>query len=86
MERLCKHPLSPTQLRNAKRQLRGQLVIGTENREQFVLDCAKNFLFRGRPLSVEEVLEKVEAVTADDLLTLATELFRQENLVTLIYQ
>jgi len=86
MERLCKHRLSPTQLRNAKRQLRGQLVIGTENREQFVLDCAKNFLFRGRPLSVEEVLEKVEAVTADDLLTLATELFRQENLVTLIYQ
>lgn len=86
LDRLRRHPLTITQLRNAKRQLRGQLIIGTENREQFVLDCAKNCLHLGRPLSLEEVLDHVEAVTPDAVQRLADELFQPERLITLIYR
>ncbi len=40
-------PLAETQLRAAKKQIRGQIGIACDSREQFALDFAKGFLHYG---------------------------------------
>ena len=85
LDRLIEKPLSDVALAKAKRQLRGQLAIASENREQFSLDMAKTFLHEHRLHRLEDVLERVDALTASDLQQTARELFSPERLTTLVY-
>jgi len=86
LDRLMEKPLSPTQLRAAKQQLQGQLVIASENREQYVLDRARAVLHTGKELTLADVMARIDRLTADDLLSTARQLFTPGNIVTLIYK
>ena len=85
LDRLCQRPLSQAQLAAAKQQIRGQLAIASDNREQFALDLAKGYLHHGSVRQLETLYEQVDAVTADDILQTARELFAPDRLTTLIY-
>jgi predicted Zn-dependent peptidase len=85
LDRLCQHPLSDTQLRKAKQQMRGQLAIASDNREQFALDFAKNYLHHGTERNLDEIIAHLETVTASQLQQVACEVFAPEKLLTLIY-
>ena len=85
LDHLMQHPLSPTRLRAAKRQLQGQLAIACENREQFTLDYARTFLHTGRRRTLADVMAHIDALTADDLQQCAQQLFQPSQLTTLIY-
>ena len=84
LDKVMQHPLTPRQLDTAKRQLHGQLSIACENREQYTLDFAKHFLHYGREHSVEELLERIDAVSAQELQDVARQLFVPDNMQTLI--
>jgi predicted Zn-dependent peptidase len=86
LNRLMQQPLSPAQLRTAKRQLQGQLAIATDNREQFAIDFAKNFLHTGKTRDLTNVMAHIDALTPDDLQQTAVELFADDRMTTLIYQ
>ena len=86
LDRLMDKPLSESQLRAAKRQLQGQLAIAAENREQTILDCARNFLHTGKVRTVADVMTHIATLTAHDLQCCAQEIFGAERLTTLIYQ
>ena len=86
LDRLMERPLSPAQLRAAKRQLQGQLIIAGENREQYVLDYARNVLHTGKGRTLADVMAHIDSLTADDLLLTARQLFAPERLTTLIYK
>ncbi len=86
LDRLADKPLSETQLCAAKRQLRGQLAIACENREQHTLDCARTFLHTGRVRTLSDVMAHIDRLTAHDLQTVAQELFDPTRITTLIYQ
>ena len=81
--RLMQHPLSERQLQAAKRQLKGQLAIACDNREQFALDFAKHFLHYGRERSIDELLQRVEAITSAQIQNVAQELFAPDKLQVL---
>ena len=85
LNRLIDRPLTEAQLRKAKQQLRGQLTIGAENREQQTLDAARSFLHEGRVRTLEEVLAHVDRLSSADLRQLAAQLLAPEQLTTLIY-
>ena len=80
LDRLTQAPLSDRQLTAAKRQLRGQLAIACDNHEQYALDVAKNFLHHGSPMGVEELLERVSAVSSSEMQDVAQQLFAPERL------
>jgi predicted Zn-dependent peptidase len=80
LDRVMQQPLSERQLAAAKRQLKGQLTIACDNREQFALDFAKHFLHYGRERSIEELLQQIDAITASQLQDVAQELFAPEQL------
>jgi len=86
LDRLCQKPLSPTQLHSAKRQLQGQLAIASDSREQFALDFAKNYLHSGKLRDLNDIMEHIDRLTADDLQQVACDIFAENRLTTLIYQ
>ena len=85
LDRLIEQPLSAAQLRNAKRQLQGQLAIACENREQYTLDYARTFLHTGHGRTLADVMAHIETLSSDDLQQCARQLFAPEQLTTLIY-
>ena len=80
LDRMMQHPLSERQLAAAKRQLKGQLTIACDNREQFTLDFAKHFLHYGQERDISHLLQQIEAVTAAQLQDVAQELFAPDHL------
>jgi predicted Zn-dependent peptidase len=86
IKRLCTTALSSSQLAHAKRQYIGQAVVAADNSESNALAMAKMFLHCDRYSSPEQLAARVEAVTADDLLTVANEIVAVDNLSTLIYK
>ena len=86
LNRLIEKPLTDAQLRNAKRQLQGQLAIASDNREQFALDFAKNYLHSGKLRDLSDIMRHIDALTPASLQQTAQELMAEEHLTTLIYR
>ena len=86
LDKMMRKPLSATQLRNAKRQLKGQIAIACDNREQFALDFGKSFLHYGWEKDITHLYESIDQVTVEDIQKVANELFATERLTTLIFQ
>jgi predicted Zn-dependent peptidase len=77
--------LSPLQLKRAKRQLTGQLAIGWENMESLMLALGKSYMLFNRVDTMEEVQEKIEQVTSDELAEVANIVLEPSSLSELIY-
>ncbi len=86
LDRLVQAPLSPRQLQDAKQQLKGQIVIACDNREQYALDFAKTFLHYDKTRDINLLLQQIDALTADALLDVAQSVFAPERLQTLVYE
>ena len=86
LDRLMEKPLTPTALAAAKRQLKGQLAIASDSREQFALDLGKIFLFEGKERHLSSLFADIDAITAEQILQVARELFAEQRLLTLIYK
>ena len=86
LDRVTQHPLSDRQLAAAKRQLKGQIAIACDNREQFALDFARDFLHDGRGKDIARLLSQIDALTAQQLLDTAQHVFHPDRLSTLIIE
>lgn len=85
LDKLMNHPLTTTALSAAKRQLKGQIAIACDNREQLALDFGKAFLFKGEEHHLERLFGRIDAITAADVQQVALELFAADRLTTLIF-
>lgn len=63
--------LTPARLARAKKQYLGQLAIAAENRENRIMAMARATLFRGEPSAPADIAAAINAVTVDDIATLA---------------
>ena len=86
LDRIMKKPLSTAQITSAKRQLKGQLAIACDNREQFALDFGRSYLHHGHERNLDDLMRRIDAVTAEDIQKVANELFAADHLITLIFQ
>ena len=86
LDRVMLKPLSAAQLAAAKRQLKGQIAIACDNREQFALDFGRSFLHHGTERHLDDLYRRIDAITAEDIQTVANELFATERLTTLIFK
>jgi len=84
-ERLRTTPLGKMQLRKAKRQLFGQLAISGENPASRMIANGKSYLMLNRIDSLEEIRQKIEAVTAEQMMDTAREVLDPQALTTLTY-
>lgn len=84
LQRLMEEPLSRRQLAVAKRQFMGQFAISAENSEAYMLGVGKSYLVFGGVDSTEEVYRKVEALTPEDIRTVACEVLPTLSTLTFI--
>ncbi len=86
LDKLTQKPLSESQLRAAKKQIKGQIGVACDNRENFALDFGKSFLHYGWEKNVDRLYEQVDAITAEQMQAVAKELFDKDRLTTLIFK
>lgn len=77
-------PITARHLAIAKRQLRGQVLIGSQNFEAVILSLSKKVLHNETIRTNEEILADIDCLTAEELMQLANSLFT--NLSVLTYQ
>ncbi len=86
LDRMMQKPLSERQLTAAKRQLKGQIAIACDNREQFALDFGKSYLHHGHERDLDALYRRIDAITAEQIQQTACELFAADRLTTLIFE
>ena len=86
LDRMMEKPLSDSQLKAAKKQIKGQIGVACDNRENFALDFGKSFLHYGWEKNVDCLYEQVEAITSQQIQDAARELFDKNRLITLIFK
>lgn len=86
LNRMAETPLSQRQLEMAKKQLKGQLGIGTANLENNALALAKQIMRRGSIESLEETCARIDEVSVEQIQTVAAQLFAADQLVTVVLE
>lgn len=86
LDRYINEPVTPARLLAAKKQLKGQIGVACDNRENFALDFGKSFLHYGWEKDVSTLYKNIDAISAEDIREVAGEIFAPEHTTTLIYQ
>ena len=86
LDKFMQKPLSEAQLKAAKKQIKGQIGVACDNRENFALDFGKSFLHYGWEKNVDRLYEQVDEITAEQIQAVARELFDKDRLTTLIFR
>ena len=86
LDKFMQKPLSEAQLKAAKKQIKGQIGVACDNRENFALDFGKSFLHYGWEKNVDRLYEQVDEITAEQIQAVAQELFDKDRLTTLIFR
>ena len=86
LDKFMQKPLSEAQLKAAKKQIKGQIGVACDNRENFALDFGKSFLHYGWEKNVDRLYEQVDEITAAQIQAVAKELFDKDRLTTLIFK
>lgn len=84
LQSLRNKALTARQIAMIKRQFLAQMAISMENNEGYMLGAGKSYLVHDEIDTLEEVYRKVSAVTAEQIMEVAEEIFSRTS--TLIYQ
>jgi predicted Zn-dependent peptidase len=77
LRRLCDEPVSAAELTKAKEFYKGRLLLQMESTNSVATWYGGQEALTGRIQDVEETVAEIDAVTADDLMRVARELFSQ---------
>src|SRR5664280_122728 len=86
LKKLRTTKLGTIQLSKAKNQIKGYLARGYENHESLMLSLGKSLLIFNKIDSIEDLCNKIDAVTSTELLETANEIFEPSEMSTLIYK
>jgi predicted Zn-dependent peptidase len=82
LQKIKKNLVGPEELARAKEQIKGNLLLSLESTCNRMSRIAKSEMFNDELLTPEESVARIEAVTADDILEIADELFDESKLIT----
>ena len=85
LERLRDCPMDEASLAAAKKQLKGQLAIASDNGESQALSMGKSLLVFGRVYDDETICRQIDAVTPEDIQASARAIFAPDRLSKLVY-
>lgn len=85
LKKLRENELSVRKLSQAKKQIIGQMALGRENNQALMLSYGKSLMVHNRISTLEEIIAKVESITAQEVLTIANEILNTNNFSHLAY-
>ena len=77
--RLKTEPLQPGELRRAQDQLKGNLLLSLESSMSRMSNLARQQMYFERFFGLDEIIDRVEAVTEEQVMAMATELFKPDK-------
>lgn len=80
VDRMRREPVPTEELRKAKEFVKGRLLLQMEDSLAVVSWLGRQEILEDKVLTVDEVLEAIEAITAEDIQRVASERFREESL------
>jgi len=78
LRRLNTERIPEQELKHAKEHLKGNLLLSLESSDNRMTKLAKNEIFFGRNIPINEIIHGVEQVTAESLLQLSNKLFVED--------
>ena len=85
LKKLRDHKLGSLQLHQAKQKFIGQIALAEESRMGLIISMAKSLLDFNHVDSLPQVFEKINAVTAEQLLDISNEIFNN-SMITLLFE
>lgn len=85
LTKLKNTPLGIKQLSQSKEQLKGHIALAQENKANLMLSLGKSILYHDSIDTNEEIFKKIDAITSNQLMNIANQVFDENNLSTLIY-
>jgi predicted Zn-dependent peptidase len=79
--RASREPVDSSELKGAIEYTKGNLLLAAENADNQMVRAAQNEIHFGREVPLESVIDAIAAVTPEDVLELARELFRPDRMV-----
>lgn len=73
-------PIADEELQRAKDYLKGSLLLSLESTMSRMSNLARQEMYFGRYISLDEIAERVDAVTVDDLLEVSRDLFQPDQI------
>jgi len=77
-------PVPEEELKRSKAQLKGSLMLSLESSTARMSNLARQEMYFDRFYDLDELIEKIEAVTAEDLTELANEFFKTESVAVAV--
>lgn len=78
LQKMTDTPVSSRWLSQAKNQVRGSVMLGLENMSNRMMRIGRQELYFERYITLDEINDDVEGVTADDVQRVASQLFEEE--------
>ena len=85
LKKLRENQLGTLQLSRFKNQFSGQMVMADESRSGLMVHIGRGILTNGTVLGLKDILQKIQAITSNDLLETANEIFDVKNFSYLTY-
>ncbi len=77
-------PIPEDELRRAKDQLKGSLMLSLESSSARMSNLARQEMYFDRFIGLDEIIERIEAVTAQDLMQIANEFFQPQTVAVTV--
>jgi predicted Zn-dependent peptidase len=81
---LKQNSIPPEELQRAKDYLKGNLLLGLESTTSRMANIARQELYHGRCISLDEVAARIDAVTREDIVEVACELFQSGRIAVTV--
>jgi len=77
---VARNGLAPAELDRAKNQLKGGMLLGLETSDSRMTRVAKNEIYFGRHFSIDEVANRIDATTNEEVLSFAERLTASDSM------
>jgi predicted Zn-dependent peptidase len=81
---LKREPVTADELRRAKDQLKGSLMLSLESSTARMSNLARQEMYFDRFFGLDEIVQKIEEVTTEDLMEMAEQFFRTESVAVTV--
>ena len=86
LKKLRDNKLGSLQLHQAKEKFIGQIALAEENRMSLIISMAKSLIDYNCVDTLQQVFDKINAVTAEQLLEISNEIFDIDRMLTLVFE
>ncbi len=77
---ICMHQISEKELRRAKEQVKGALIMGMESTANHMGRLGRGLMLLNQVQAVEDIIERIEAISAAEILDIATSIFCRDKM------